>query len=159
MKKRLTFVALALMLVAAMPLFVDAAPGPHGGKGMRGHGGGGGMFNFLHRLDRLKAELDLTEEQTTQIRAIIRDTHEQNRAFREQMHGTMMEVAKTLLANPNDLAGAQAIVDRQAEAERALKANLLQAASKALNVLTPEQRTKLATHLAEHAGRWQRRGR
>ena len=39
-----------------------------------------------------------------------------------------------------------------------LKSNLLVAASKALNVLTPEQRTKLALHLAEHGKRWENRG-
>ena len=107
----------------------------------------------------MKSELDLTDAQVDQLKEIAKATHEQNGQYREQIHGTLKQVATVLLTNPNDIAGAQAVLDQQAAAEKALKSNLLVAASKALNVLTPEQRTKLALHLAERGNRWENHGR
>lgn len=161
MKKRLIIITLALAAVAAVPFFVYAGPGMHG-HGMRTHGEGGfgghGLGFFGH-LGKLKTELGLSDAQVDQIKAIMKETHEQNSGFRDQLHGTLKDVATTLLTNPNDVAGAQAVLDRQAAAERELKSNLIVAASKALNVLTPEQRTKLALHLAELGRQRENRGR
>jgi protein CpxP len=165
-KKRLILITLTLAAVAAIPFFVYAGPGMHGhgmrGHGMHanGHGGfGGGGFGFIGHLAKLKTELNLSDAQVEQIKAIMKETHEQNAGFRDQLHGTLKDVATTLLTNPNDVAGAQAVVDRQAAAERELKTNLIAAASKALNVLTPEQRTKLALHLTERGRQWENHGR
>ena len=154
MKKRLILITLILAAVAAVP-FVYAGPGGHGFRGMHGRGGHG--LGFLGHLDHIKSELDLTDAQVTQLKDIVRATREQNGQYREQIHGTLKQVATVLLTNPNDVAGAQAVLDQQAAAEKALKSNLLVAASKALNVLTPEQRTKVALHLAEHGRRWENR--
>lgn len=160
MKKRwilITVIAVSL----ATATFLYAGPGGHGPRGMRGHGPGGpgGPLGFLGHLDRIQEELGLSDQQVTQIKAILKEAHEQNEPYREQLHGEFGEVAKTLLANPNDVAAAQALVEQQSAAERALKSNMVTAASKALNVLTPEQRTKLALHLAERSQRWENRGR
>ena len=57
---------------------------------------------------------------------------------------------QTLVKNPNDLAAAQALIDQQTEAERAMKSNMLNAASKALNVLTTDQRAKLSDLIQQH---------
>ena len=157
MKKRLIIITLILAAVAAVP-FVYAGPG--GGHGFRGmHGRGGHGLAFLGHLEHVKSELDLSDAQTDQIKEIMKATHEQNVQYRDQIHGTLKQVATTLLTNPNDVAGAQAVLDQQAAAEKALKSNLIVAASKALNVLTPEQRTKLAMHLADSANRWENHGR
>jgi protein CpxP len=153
-KKRLILITLILAVVAAVP-FVYAGPGGHGFRGMHGRGGHG--LAFLGHLDHIKSELDLTDAQVDQIKSIVKGTREQNGQYREQIHGTLKQVATVLLTNPNDVAGAQAVLDQQAAAEKALKSNLLVAASKALNVLTPEQRTKVALHLAEHGRRWENR--
>lgn len=156
MKKRLIIITVVLAAVVAVP-FVYAGPGGRGMHGMHGRGGHG--LAFLAHLDKIKGELDLSDAQVEQIRAIARATHEENKQYREQFHGTLKQVATTLLTNPNDVAGAQAVLDQQAAAEKALKSNLIVAASKALNVLTPEQRTKLAMHLADRANRWENLGR
>ena len=66
----------------------------------------------------------------------------------------MKSVMETLLADPNNVAAAQALLDKQEATEHTLKVNALNAAAKALNVLTPEQRTKLADHVREHADRF-----
>jgi len=155
-KKRLILITLILAAVAAVPFLYAAAPGAHG-RGSRGHGMGHGMA-FLAHLEHARSELGLSDAQMDQLKAIVQETHEQNAPYRNQVHGTLKTIATTLLTNPNDIAGAQAVLDRQAATEKALKTNLLVAASKALNVLTPEQRTKLALHLAERGNRWENRG-
>jgi Spy/CpxP family protein refolding chaperone len=156
MKKRslILIASLVAVVLIAAPFVLHAQNrrgGHFGGPGM--HQGFGGAAAFLGHLRQLKEELDLSDAQSDQIHAILRDTHRQNAQYREQMHGGYMSVVQTLIANPNDVAAAQARLDQQTEAERALKANLLASASKALNVLTPEQRTKLGTLLAEHSAR------
>jgi len=162
MKKRIAIITLvvATVAVAAAVPILHARPGGrgmHGGPGMH-HGFGHGQgLAILGHLAKVGEELDLTVAQKEQIHAIVKETREQNAGFREQLHGTMKNVAQTLIANPNDVAGAQAILDNQAAAEKALKTNMLNAASKALNVLTPAQRTKLAEIMAEHVERMESR--
>ena len=162
MKKRNVVLAsiLAAVLVAAVPI-IHAAPGGFRHRGPGGHGGPGfaaGMM-FSH-LQHLKEELDLSDAQVDQIRGIFSALHEQNAPLRAQMKGGFHNVAATLLENPNDLTAAQTLIDQQTSAERALKANVLAATSKALNVLTAEQRTELAQIMEErHERRQERRNR
>jgi Spy/CpxP family protein refolding chaperone len=158
MKKKLILAAAVIAIGAfAIVPFVYAGPGRHmRAQGMRGaHGFGAGMM-FAH-LQHVREELDLTDEQVEQIKSIFAELHEQNAQYRDDLHGGLKGVAETLIANPNDIAGAQAQLDKQAAAEAALKANVLQATSKALNVLTPDQRAKLASLVEKHAERLERR--
>lgn len=152
MKKRsiiLSIIAAATLLAAT---FVYAGPGGHHRGGREG-AHGFGMLGALGHLAEAKEKLGLSDQQADQIEAIFKDLHDQNAAYRDQIHGGISDVADTLIANPNDLAGAQAILDRQAQAEQTMKTNALQAASKALNVLTPDQRAKFAGMVAEHRER------
>lgn len=149
MKKRnviLIASILTLGILAAAPLVLA---GPHG----RGHHDGLGM---LAHLRHAKEELDLTDQQSAQIHSIFREMREANAASRVQMHDGIKEAAQILLANPSDLAGAEAALDRQAAAERALKANLLQTVARAFAVLDANQRAKLRTMIDEHHGRFGR---
>lgn len=166
-KRNIIFLAAAVAILAAVP-FVYAGARAHlaGGRGF-GHGMGMGMgmhhgFGgdmLVGHLAHLKDELDLSDAQTDQIKAIFNETREQNAQYRQQLHGTYKTVAQTLLANPANVAQAQALLDQQASAERAMKANLVNSAAKALAVLTPEQREKLATKFASHLEQWENRGR
>jgi len=155
MKKRIAIVGSILVLaaLAAVP-FVYADPGF---RGPRAHGGGHGfgLFDGRH-LERIAGELDLSEQQVEQIKAIYAELHQQNSQYRQDMHGGMKAIIETLLKNPNDTAAAQALIDQQAATEKALKTNMLNATSKALNVLTPDQRAELAKMIEEHAGRFGR---
>lgn len=155
-KKRLilTFIVASL---AAVPLVVYAAGPMHRMQGMHDMHGGPEGFGFFGHLRAVARELDLSDAQRDQIHQIFREAREQNAQYREQLHGGFQSVAQKLIANPNDIAGAQALIDRQDATERAMKTNMLTAASKALNVLTPEQRTKLAGIVAEHAAKMQQR--
>jgi protein CpxP len=162
MKKRNIILATLVVLIAIVAVpFVYGRPGGHGhgamgmGPGGMGHGGHG--FEMLAHLGHLKSELGLTDAQVDQLKAIAKEVHEQNAPYHDQLKAGMKSIAQTLLANPNDVAGAQALIDGQSAAERALKTNILNGVSRALNVLTPEQRAKLAAHLAKMAQRWENR--
>lgn len=162
MKKRITILSLAILAagaIAAAPLMFGNPMGRRG-HGFGAHAGGGAHFAegfILGRLAHLREELDLSDAQAEQIRAILEELREQNEPYREQLRGGMHDIAKTLIANPNDVATAQAKLDARASAEKALKTNVLQASSKALNVLTPEQRTKLAELVEKRAARMHKR--
>jgi len=112
-------------------------------------------FGFLGHLQHVRQQLDLTDAQVAELKTIGAALKEQNAPFQTQLHAGLHSVATTLLTNPSDVAAAQTILDQQNEAERNLKANTLAAASKALNVLTPDQRSKLADIIAK---RWAARG-
>jgi Spy/CpxP family protein refolding chaperone len=112
-------------------------------------------FGFFGRLQHVRQQLDLTDAQVAQLKAIGAALKEQNAPLRTQIHTGLQGVATTLLANPNDVTAAQTLLDQQLAAEQSLKANTLAAASKALNVLTPDQRSKLADMIAK---RWAARG-
>jgi Spy/CpxP family protein refolding chaperone len=157
MKKRLAILGLVLIAAAAA---LYAGPGRHmragGHGGPGGHGFGAGFM--LGHLHEIAGELDLTDAQKTQIHAIFEETRDANEQYRDQMHGGLKDAARVLIDNPNDLAGAQAILDQQTASERALKSNILRGVSKALNVLTPAQRTELAELIAKrHEARENRR--
>jgi len=144
-KRTLTIIAVvALVALAAVPLAYAQA-----GRHARLAGFGGG-FGFFGHLRHLKTALDLSDQQVDQIQAIAKEMHQQNAQYRDQLHGGLKSVAQALINNPNDVAGAQALLDQQSAAENAMKHNALAAASKALNVLTPDQRAKLGTMLSEH---------
>jgi Spy/CpxP family protein refolding chaperone len=152
MKKRIAIISSTILVAAALvaaPVVFAQMHGRHGGHGF-GHAGGMGMLGMLDHFGQVREQLGLTDEQVGKIHTIFGDLREQNEAFHEQMHGTLKDVARTLIANPNDVAAAQAKIEAQTAAENAMKLNALNAASKALNVLTPEQRTKLGALLDEH---------
>jgi len=97
--------------------------------------------------------LDLSDAQVDQLKTIAQQVHEQNAPYRQQLRDGRLQIAQALLANPNDLAAAQALIDQQTAAERTMKMNVLAGVSKALNVLTPDQRAKASQFLADRAAR------
>jgi Spy/CpxP family protein refolding chaperone len=153
MKKRvLIFGGVAALVVLLAVPFAFAQHMRHA-RGMAMHGGDFGSMMMLGRLQHAQQALGLSDQQVADIKTIFQDLRTQNQAYREQIHGGLTSVAQALIANPNDNAGAQALLEKQESAEHAMKLNALNAAAKALNVLTPDQRTKLSEHIQEHAGR------
>ena len=139
----------ALLAIAAVP-FLYAGPGHRGQRGLDG-------FGPLARLERAQRVLGLSDQQVDEIKAIFKSVRDQNAQSRDQLRDGMGGVLNALLKDPNDIAGAQAIMDQQAQSERAMRSNLLNGVSKALNVLTPEQRDKLGQIVAQrHQQRLQR---
>ena len=142
--------AIAAAVVMAGLIAAPIALAQHA-KGMRGDGVGQHML-FGH-LKHAQQALGLSDQQTTDIKAIFHDLRQQNQQYRQSRRGTMQQVAQMLINNPNDVAAAQALIDQQTAAERTMKVNALNAAAKALNVLTPEQRTRLGSMLQERMGK------
>jgi len=146
MRKRILIAGGAISLVALLAVPFAFAHGMHGARG-----DGGAMF--MGHLRQMKSELGLSDQQTADIKAAFQGLRDQNKAYRQSKRESMAQAAQILIKNPNDIAGAQAVLDQQIESERAMRANALSAMSKALNVLTPDQRTKLGTMVQEHLNR------
>ena len=142
-------IALAIGILAMVPL-ADAHPRNH-----RRPGGAG--LGFFGNLRHVQEEVNLSDAQVEQIRGIFTGLRSQNEAYRDQLRGGFHSVAETLLKNPNDLSAAQAMLDQQAAAERAMKANRLAATAKALSVLTADQRAELAKMIDDRADRMRER--
>ena len=153
-KRTLTLTIAAIVIVVAAAPFVIAGERFHHRGQMNMNADG--MMMFGH-IDRIKSALDLSDAQVDQIKAIHAALRVQNAPYRESLHGGFGAVAQALLANPNDLAGAQALMDKQDQAERALKLNTLAAAAKAVNVLTPAQREKVSAFITERQSRHSQR--
>ncbi len=149
--KRRILIGAGLIALAAILASVPFAYAAH--TRMHRDGMDGGDMMFFGHLGRLKSELNLTDEQASQIKTIITSVREQNLQYRQQIHGGLGQVAQALIKNPNDLASAQALIDQQTAAENAMKKNALTAASKALQVLTPEQRGHLGELVTERMQR------
>ena len=116
-----------------------------------GHGcrrGGSSMMMFGH-MRGAKAALGLSDQQAADIKRIFTDLRAQNAPYRASLRDGRQAIAQALLANPNDIAAAQALLDKQTGAERQIKANAIAAASKALIMLTPEQRSKASNFLQQ----------
>lgn len=147
-KRNMIIIAsLAIITLAGFPfVYAQHMRGMHAGM----HGGPLGEFGF-GRLEHAKEALGLSDAQVDEIKTIVAQLREQNAPYREQLHGTMLQVAQTLVKDPNNTAAAQALLDQQAAAEQTMKSNALAAASKALNVLTPDQRAKVADFIAKRA--------
>ena len=145
--------AITAVIALAVLVAVPFAFAQHA-RGMHAEGFGGQMF--LGHLEHAQQALGLSDQQVSDIKAIFQDLRTQNQQFRQSQRATMQQVAQLLLNNPNDVASAQALIDQQTTDERTMKSNALNAASKALNVLTPDQRSKLSTMLQERMGRMQK---
>jgi Spy/CpxP family protein refolding chaperone len=158
MKKRsLILAAAAALVVLTIVPFSYAQHMRRGGGPGHGPDGGLGAIMMLGHLEHAKEVLGLSDQQVSDIKAIFGDLRTQNATLHEQLRGSVKAVAEKLIANPNDIAGAQAEMAKQEAAEHTLKVNTLNAASKALNVLTAEQRAKIAEHGAKRMGRLGRR--
>jgi len=154
MKKRSLVISVAVVAAVALA----AVPFVYAQGFHRHHADAGGSMHgmmFFGHLQRVKAELDLSDAQVDQLKAIAQEVRAQNAPLRQQLRAGRLQIAQTLLANPNDTAAAQALIDQQTAAERTMKTNMLAGFSKALNVLTPDQRTKVSQFLADRAARQQ----
>jgi Spy/CpxP family protein refolding chaperone len=161
MKKRLLIITLIVLAVGALtaPLVLAGPRGHRAAAGEPGFGPGMHGFGPLGHLAMLREELDLSDAQAEQIRGIFAELHEKNAPYREQLHGGLKSAAQALIANPQDVAAARAFLEQESIAERSMKENALEAVSRALGVLSADQRAKLATVLEEHAGHFRRQGR
>lgn len=152
--------ALCLALLAGSPLAFAASPqassaGAEAGQHAR-HGQHEGMRGTGHQMGLIQ-QLDLTDAQRTSIRQMMRDSFQQARP-------QMMALRQQRLAFDNATPGTsdyQTLANNLAQAESTAAHNeiLRQAAlrTKMYNVLTPAQRTKLASLVAERRQQMEQR--
>ncbi len=147
-KRNLIITAIvAVLTLAAVPfVYAQHEHGMHAGM----HAGPFADLGFGH-LQHAKEYLGLSDAQVDQLKSIAADLRQQNAPYRKQIHGGLLQIAQTLVSNPNDTGAAQLLIDQQDAAEKAMKTNALNAASKALNILTPDQRAKVADFIAKRA--------
>ncbi|MCD2175263.1 Spy/CpxP family protein refolding chaperone [Rhizobium sp. C4] len=165
-KRRSTIAGLAIVAVtiAGVGAFAVARDnfGPPGMEmadmGMGGHHGGmmqkvkGGFME--HRLTKALDSVDATDEQKQKIKAIFDKARESVADMRGE-RGQMRDQVKALLEKP--------VIDRDAvETMRKARVQKMDDASKimttamidAAEVLTPDQRAKLAKEFEAHRPRW-----
>jgi Spy/CpxP family protein refolding chaperone len=177
MKARHIILTMAAIAVLAAPAAVSAqqgpGPGDGSGPGWGGgsgpHGGGPGRFGhpedgdglrfFEHMLPRLAEELGLSDEQLSQIQAIIDAARPEIEGYVEQLR----EGREAYRADNDDPTVFNETAFRaHAEAQHSIQTELGviagQAKADALKVLTPEQLEQLDEMRGNFGGKSYRRG-
>jgi Spy/CpxP family protein refolding chaperone len=168
------YLAIAAIVIAAALTGAVATQALSEGFGYahwRGHGMMHGPMGWgfdparaEERADRavrhLAIEIDATTEQQEKLRAIVRSAVGELLPLRETSHAARQR-ARQLLTQPTvDRAAIEALRAEQIAKIDAASKRLVQAIGDAAEVLTPEQRRKIADHIQEHRGHWRgwRRG-
>lgn len=157
---RLVLSGMALAVVAsfAQPVSAQAASAPRSASPAVAKGMGGHPMMMLgsgKRLDHLLTNVGASDAQRAQIKQIadavavdLKPLHDAGRALHQQ--SVQVLTAASVDANAAETVRAQMSANHDQVSRRMTRAMLDVA-----NVLTPEQRTKLATHLqmrSEHRG-------
>jgi protein CpxP len=153
-------VAAAVSQDMMQPRFEQAAWGGWGGGGGDGPRGGhhGPRHGGMGGPARIFSELDLTDEQEDKIFAIMDRVRTEARPVMRDFRDMREDLTQLLAAPTIDKAAVETLrAERLAQADAASK-TLSAALLEAAEVLTPEQRTKLAEIVEEgprgRGGRW-----
>lgn len=144
---------LAALSVAAFALLTGfthgQAGGGRGGKGKGMHG----AENFMdRRMERVLDQLDLTAEQRQQIDAIrerLRASRPDDQTREAMRANRMQQMQEFWTADTPDVHKLRALVDQRAEMQRARGYQGADAMAEVHQILTPEQRAKVAQMLEE----------
>ena len=120
----------------------------------QGPGGPHGDFMEGHMLGFFTDLLDLTDAQQAQIKQIFESGKATTKPLRDQERQSH-EAMKQLITGTFDLAKAQAIANQEAQVHAQLEVQHAQLASQAYQVLTADQKTKLAQFMAKREQRMQ----
>lgn len=151
---------LGSLLAGGMNLYLHAQPGP-GGWFRAGHGPGGAWRQGTHDPDMMRARIEFatdwilsrieaSDEQRQQVKAIVQATVQDVAPLREQHHQNKQTMLQALAQPTIDRTALGDI--RRAELQLAETAceRIVTALADVAEVLTPEQRTRLA----EFVSRW-----
>jgi Spy/CpxP family protein refolding chaperone len=117
-----------------------------------GHGGGHGDMHAMMgaHIDEMLAKLDATPDQSSRIHAIMKDAMTAMGSVHERLAGVHGEIHRLLTAPTIDRGALEQLrAARIADLDQASKV-LVQAMADAAEVLTPAQRAKLGTMMAQH---------
>ena len=143
-RSKMSFAALAVVLVAGL-----AMAQPHGGP----HGGGdffgGPMLGFFTDY------LDLTDAQQAQIKQIVaKEKPALEPLFKQEMQ-SHEQMKQLIMSGSFDEAKAQTIATQGAQVHAQLEVQHARIASEAYQVLTADQKTKLAQFMAKRQQRFE----
>ena len=144
LRSKMSFAALAIVLVAGLAM-AQHHGGPRGG----GDFFGGPMLGFFTDY------LDLTDAQQAQIKQIVaKEKPAMKPLFKQEMqtHEQMMQLIQS---GTFDEAKAQTIATQGAQIHAQLEVQHARVASEAYQVLTADQKTKLAQFIAKRQARFE----
>ncbi len=132
-RNRILIIGAALVLVAAVAV-------------AEGHGFGGPMGSFHHMLK----QLDLTSDQQAQVKAIWQKEKPAMRPLMEQMRQNHQAMQALQASGPYDEAKTRALATQNSQAMIELEVAHQRIKSEIMQVLTAEQKAKLAQIEANH---------
>jgi protein CpxP len=135
----------ALLLVMAMVAFSQGPQGPPRGGGFHGEHGGPPHDG----LGPLARDLNLTDEQKAQIKKITDSFAESTKALHDQLRTLHESQPDPLSGAAFDEAAVRSAAEAHAKIEVELEVTHARIMSQIFNVLTPEQKAKLAAKRQE----------
>jgi periplasmic protein CpxP/Spy len=136
-----------LIIGAALILAVSAAIA----QGMYGHGGRHGDFN--HMLGFFTRQLDLTTDQQAQVKAIWEKEKPALEPLKQQMRQNHANMRALEASGPFDEAKIRVLATAQAQTMIEMEVQHARIKSEMLQVLTADQKAKLAAIEAKHEAR------
>jgi Spy/CpxP family protein refolding chaperone len=110
------------------------------------------------RVKWMLADIDASEAQHKKIAEIMTAAMTDLRPLRQQAHEARRQAMEILSKPQIDRAALEALRAKRAQAMDQISRRLTQSLADAAEVLTPEQRAKLAERMESRRGRWHRRG-
>jgi protein CpxP len=146
MSKRILIIAgIAALVIAATVLAIG-----HGFQERREHGRGPGHGDMLEHMSR---ELNLTDAQKQQVKAIFDATQSTAEGIHTKLEETHKQIEAATANGQFDEAQVRTLANQQAQLEADMLVEHLRAKSKVYAILTAEQRTKADEMMKEHGGR------
>ena len=138
---RILTIGAAVMLAAAAAI----------AQGMHGHGGPGRDFN--HMLAFFTDKLDLTSDQQSQVKAIWEKEKPAMEPLMKQMHQNHANMRALEASGPFDEAKTRALATQHAQTMIEVEVQHARIKSEMMQVLTADQKAKLAQFEAKHEAR------
>ena len=154
--------ALLTSVVAGVGATAWAAPAGHGGWHRGGFMGGRGPMSD-ERVEKMvkhfAVEINATQDQTAKLTTIAKAAFKDLRPLREKVREARKRGMELLSAPTVDRAAIERLRAEQIQAADALSKRMSQALADAAEVLTPDQRKKLAERMQKRHERHDRRQR
>ena len=141
-------VALALMVGVAIAADQEEGGGPMHHGMMMHHGFGEGFGLPLHQLN-------LTDDQKTQIHQIMKSEHANMKPLMQQEFQSHQQMIQLVTSGNFDQAKAAAIATQEAQTHIQLQVEHAKIASQVYNLLSSDQKAKVADVMAKHQQRMQ----
>ena len=122
MRKLVVVVSVMALLVCGAAMVANAQ-GPEGGPQGGPHGGWGGPGHGGHGMGMALRELNLTDAQKTQVKAIMKANHATMKTVMQQMQQNRAAVLAATANGAYDAAKIQALANQQAQLQAAMIVN------------------------------------